>query len=115
MLYRWWYWLNSHDCYVLNQLDGLGMPQPVHFSACHVGEVQSCGILINLKGQYPNSTTKDMVTSGFPHEGNVRGQDYDIAGRLGLNHVEPPLLQRCGIIICVTECQLYGRATKTLS
>ena len=79
---------------MLNQLDSLGMPQPVQFfHACRNSEVHVMKKHIDqLKGQY--TQFKTCIAYEFPHEGNVQGQDYDIAGRLDLNHVEPSLLPK---------------------
>jgi nitric oxide dioxygenase len=79
---------------MLNQLVNLGMPQPVHFfHACRHSDVHAMKKHIEeLKAQY--TQLKTYIAYEFPHEGNVQGQDYDVAGRLELNKVDKALLPK---------------------
>ncbi|EFF81387.1 oxidoreductase NAD-binding domain protein [Acinetobacter haemolyticus ATCC 19194] len=77
---------------MLNQLVTLDMPQPVSFiHACRSSQVHAMKKHIHdLKDKYPRLST--FTAYEFPHDGDVLGIDYDIAGRLDLSNVDAALL-----------------------
>ncbi|MBJ9986227.1 NO-inducible flavohemoprotein [Acinetobacter sp. S40] len=77
---------------MLNQLVTLDMPQPVNFiHACRSSQVHAMKKHIQeLKAKYPRLNT--FTAYEFPHEADVLGQDYDIAGRLDLASMDAALL-----------------------
>lgn len=77
---------------MLNQLITLDMPQPVSFiHACRSSQVHAMKKHIHdLKDKYPRLST--FTAYEFPHDGDVLGIDYDVAGRLDLSNVDAALL-----------------------
>lgn len=77
---------------MLNQLVTLDMPQPVSFiHACRSSQVHAMKKHIHdLKDKYPRLST--FTAYEFPHDSDVLGIDYDIAGRLDLSNVDAALL-----------------------
>ena len=79
---------------MLNQLVTLDMPQPVSFiHACRSSQVHAMKQHIHeQKSKFPRLTT--FTAYEFPHEGDVLGEDYDVAGRLDLGTVDAALLPK---------------------
>ena len=77
---------------MLNQLVTMDMPQPVSFiHACRSSQVHAMKKHIHeLKDKYPRLST--FTAYEFPHEGDVLGEDYDVAGRLDLGAMDAAVL-----------------------
>lgn len=77
---------------MLNQLVTLDMPQPVSFiHACRSSQVHAMKQHIQeLKSKYPRLST--FTAYEFPHESDVLGADYEVAGRLDLGTMDAALL-----------------------
>ena len=77
---------------MLNQLVTLDVPQPVTFiHACRSKQVHAMKQhLQDLTAKCPRIHT--LTAYEFPNEGDVLGQDYDVAGRLDLSTVDAALL-----------------------
>ncbi len=77
---------------MLNQLVTLDMPQSVSFiHACRSSQVHAMKKHVHaLKSQYPRLSI--FTAYEFPHESDVLGEDYDVAGRLDLSQIDVTLL-----------------------
>ena len=77
---------------MLNQLVTLDMPQPVSFiHACRSSHVHAMKKHIHeLQAKYPRLST--FTAYEAPHQGDVLGEDYDVAGRLDLATMDAALL-----------------------
>ncbi|WP_445116737.1 NO-inducible flavohemoprotein [Acinetobacter sp. WZC-1] len=77
---------------MLNQLITLDMPQPANFiHACRSSQVHAMKQHIQeTRAKYPQLST--FTAYEFPHEGDIPGQDYDVAGRLDLSTIDTALL-----------------------
>lgn len=77
---------------MLNQLVTLYLPQPITFiHACRSKRVHAMKQhLDDLKSRYPRLQT--FTAYEFPHDDDILGDDYDVAGRLDLNQIDKALL-----------------------
>lgn len=77
---------------MLNQLVTLHLPQPITFiHACRSKRVHAMKQhLDDLKSRYPRLQT--FTAYEFPHDDDILGDDYDVAGRLDLNQIDKALL-----------------------